>query len=195
MSAPTPARIASLADIEAAIWSELARAAVDKRHDWRTPVLASNDGTRPDARTVVLREVNVTAHTLVVYSDARAPKVRQLRIEPRCTFVMWSARLRWQVRLQAVITVHTDGLAVTSRWALLRATPAALDYLAPQAPGELLAPQSPREPPAARAKVAAQREHFAVLSARVEAVDWLSLESGGHRRARFEAGAAHWLAA
>ena len=175
----------TLDEIEAAVWQELARAPHDKHHEWRTPVLATVDGNGPDARTVVLREVDTAARTLVMFSDARADKVKQLQQQPLGTLVMWSKRLSWQVRLRVVVHTQTEGLAVTSRWARLKLSPAAQDYLAPQPPG------SPLD--ALPAKQKESRAHFAVLTASVQSVDWLALQSPAHRRARFDAGGARWL--
>jgi pyridoxamine 5'-phosphate oxidase len=82
--------------------------------------------------------------------------------------------------------VHIDGLAVTSRWARLQHSPAAQDYLAPQPPGSPV--QAPSTPQAGE-----QRHFFAVLSARVLAMDWLELDPAGHRRALFDDQGARWL--
>ncbi|MEO5732484.1 MAG: pyridoxamine 5'-phosphate oxidase family protein [Rubrivivax sp.] len=183
-----PDRLESLPEIEAAIWRELGRAALDKHHEWRTLVLATTDGDAPDARTVILREADAGARCLVAYTDARAHKVQQLQAQPRAVLVMWSRRLSWQLRLQAEIQVHTDGLAATSRWAMLQSSPAASDYLAPQAPGEAL------DASAAPAHTAAHpRHHFAVLMVQVQAIDWLELRREGHRRAAFGQQGARWL--
>ena len=191
MNTPPP-RLQTLAEIELAIWRGLGRAHVDRHHAWRTPVLATvDDQGHADARTVVLREVQRDNRTLVVYTDARAAKVRHLLAQPACTLVMWSAALKWQLRVRARVVVHTDGLAVTSRWAGLRSTQAARDYLTPLAPGAPLragptSASSTTEP-------AAAREHFAVLVAHIDDVDWLELHPDGHRRARFDADGAQWL--
>ncbi len=182
-----PARLESLPEIEAAIWRELSRAALDKHHEWRTLVLATTDGGVPDARTVILREADADARCLVIYSDARAQKVGQLQAQSQAVLVVWSRRLSWQLRLQVDVQVHTDGLAATSRWAALRASPAASDYLAPQAPGEVV------DPSISPASAAQQRHHFAVLMAQVQAIDWLELRREGHRRAAFDAQGTRWL--
>ena len=209
----SPDRLQTLPEIEAAVWRELVRAARVKQHAWRTAVLASvadsaggADGDNnaadagsasgssraagpvPEARTVVLREVDAAARYLVIFSDARAGKVAQLAARPQGLIVMWSAALNWQLRLRVSVEVHVDGLAVTSRWATLRASPAARDYLAPSAPGEVLDPQ------AAAPLIGTEREHFAVLMARVQAIDWLELHPAGHRRAGFDAMGSRWLA-
>ncbi len=189
-----PHRLQELADIEAAIWHELALAAGDRQHGWHTPVLASAGADGVDARTVVLREVDEDAAALAIYTDSRAAKVRQLQAQPACTLVMWSADLGWQLRLRCRVVVHTDGLAVSSRWAHLRASPGARDYLSPLAPGTAIedAPGTPLSH-APEESAATQREFFAVLIASIEAMDWVELHAQGHRRARFTAMQAQWL--
>lgn len=208
-----PARLSDLAAIDAAVWRELGRAALDRHHEWRTLVLATADAGDgwPDARTVVLREVQADQRQLVVYSDARAAKVAQLQDRPRALLVLWSRRLGWQLRLRVTVALHVDGLAATSRWLKLRATPAAHDYLSPLAPGQPLPGTPDAAPPpgvaeptratvdsaaadgAGAADAGARREHFAVLACTVQSADWLELHRAGHRRARFDGAGARWL--
>jgi hypothetical protein len=184
-----PPRLQTLAEIEAALWRELTRAPRDKHHDWRTPVLATVDGSSADARTVVLREVDAPTKTLRLFTDARSPKVAQLLAHPQGTLLAWSARLSWQLRLRVTLHVETDGLALASRWARLKLSPAAQDYLSPLAPGSALDGQA-----AMPAPVVHDRGHFALISAEVRAIDWLELHAEGHRRALFDADGARWLA-
>lgn len=172
--------------LEQHLWQTLAEAAATRGHAWRTPVLATVDAQGvPDARTVVLREVQANARELVFYTDARAPKVAQLMARPQAAMVMWSPELGWQLRLSLDCQIETSGLAVLSRWTRLKMTPAAHDYLSPLPPGSALSGS------ASAPKV---REHFAVVTARVVRMDWLSLDRDGHRRACFAAGQApQWL--
>ncbi|MGA1289383.1 MAG: hypothetical protein ACO3ZK_17950, partial [Rubrivivax sp.] len=51
-------RIESLRLIETACWQELATAVRERGHGWRVMTLATIDGDRADARSVVLREVD-----------------------------------------------------------------------------------------------------------------------------------------
>lgn len=177
-------RIESLHILEAACWQELERAAADRAHEWRLMTLATVDGDQPQARTVVLREARRASQTLVIYSDARAGKVRQIRAQPLGALVMWSRTLNWQLRLKVRMSVATEGHDVASRWARLRLTPAAQDYLSGLAPGSELSPLVPER---------ADREHFAVISAEVLTLDWTELHPDGHRRAVFEASQATWV--
>jgi pyridoxamine 5'-phosphate oxidase len=182
-------RLQTLAEIEAAAWEQLASAAADHDHEWRDATLATT-ATNPDgnaygdARTVILREVDADARRLLVYSDARAQKVAQLRGCAEATLLMWSRRLSWQLRCRVRCEVHEDGLAVASRWARIRSSPAAQDYLSPLPPGAPIEAQTP---------AVANREYFAMIEAEVLAIDWLELHREGHRRARFEPGRSRWL--
>lgn len=182
-------RPATLEEIEEAVWRELRRAPLDRHHEWRTPVLATIDcgdagGAWPDARTVVLREVDIDAKELVIYTDSRAAKVQQLTHNPAAVLVFWSTRLGWQLRCRAVCVVETDGPAVSSRWQRIRQSASAGDYLSPLAPGSRLEATTPG---------ADQRESFATVTARIECIDWLELHREGHRRAVFGKQDARWV--
>lgn len=179
------AGLESLAAIEAALWRELARAAHDPQHNWRRMVLATRAGEAADARTVVLRELEAEQRTLLFYTDARSAKVLQIGERPAGTLVAWCSRLSWQLRLRARLEVQTEGLAVSSRWARLALTPSAQDYLAPAPPGTPL--------DTGFVPLPSGRTHFALLSARIEAIDWLELGERVHRRASFDAAGARWL--
>jgi len=179
------AELESLAEIETAVWRELAAAPRDKSHAWRFAVLATRAGDGADARTVVLREVDAAARELLVYTDARSPKAAQIAAHPRGTLVMWSPALAWQLRVAVTLVLETSGLAVSSRWARLKLTPAALDYLSPLPPGTRV--------DAAMQPERASREHFALITARIERIDWLELGESGQRRAEFGPHGARWL--
>lgn len=182
------ARLEDLGLIEAAVWHELGQAVQCANHAWRVGVLATREGDAADARCVVLREWDAARRTLLIYTDSRSPKVAQLAAHPQGTLVLWSEALGWQLRLRVRLDLQTTGLAVSSRWARLKMTPAAHDYLSPLPPGSPLA--SAAQVPA---PVRASRQHFAVLMAQVQTVDWMELHAEGHRRAQFDAGGARWV--
>lgn len=180
--------IPSLEDLETAVWQELQRAATDPTHEWRRCVVATSGPDGPEARTMMLRECDRETAELVIYTDARSPKLAQLTADPRAQIVCWSPTLNWQVRLRVEVAVEAEGLGVSARWARVRYSPAAQDYLSHVAPG---APLGAR-PPAHADAVA--HHHFAVLTAQVRSIDWLELHPQGHLRARFQAGERCWLA-
>lgn len=186
-----PERLQALPEIEAALWRELARAVRDRHHAWRFATLATvsaqTDGVHPEARTVVLRDCDRAARSLLVYTDARSAKAQQAERRPQGVLVVWSPALGWQLRLHGTLVLHTGGLQVSSRWAQLQLTPAAQDYLAPLPPGSTL------DSPTVAAPDRDSRGHFAVLECQVQSIDWLELHRDGHRRARFDAEGSRWL--
>jgi pyridoxamine 5'-phosphate oxidase len=182
-----PPRLASLDAIAAELWLQLGAAVHERGHAWRTPVLATTDGRFADARSVILREVDPLAQRLVVYTDHRAAKVAQLLSHPDGTLVMWSPALGWQLRCRVRLALEDDGLAVSSRWARVKLSPAAQDYLSPQPPG------APLGATPAPTHDAVARSHFSVIVAQVLAIDWLELHPEGHRRALFSGVSGQWL--
>ena len=160
------------------IWQELAQAVRDRTHGWRTPVLATVDAAQqPQARTVVLRGVDAATGQLRVFTDARSPKVADLRAQPQAVLVFWSAALNWQLRATVRCTVLDQGAEVDAAWARVGASAAARDYLTPLAPGQVLQ---------ASTGGAADQHHLAVLVAQVKALDWLELrgQAEEHQRCR-----------
>ena len=185
-SAEVP-RPTSLDAIQAEIWRQLGAAVGDSAHPWRTPVLATINGHLADARTVVLREVQAGEQRFMIYTDERASKVSQLLSHPIGTLVMWSQPLGWQLRCRVHLAIEMSGLAASSRWARIKLSPAAQDYLSPLPPGTEL------EAPGAPTHAAVPRDYFSIINAQVLSIDWLELHEEGHRRARFEGTSARWL--
>ena len=187
----TTPRLDDLTPIHQACWQQLAACAADNAHAWRVMGLATLDDNVPDLRSVVIREVDTDARTLLIFTDARSPKVGQITAQPQAMLLAWSATLSWQLRLRVRLAVQTSGLAVSSRWARLKMSPAAQDYLSPLPPGAPLTGSMP--PPTPNRD---SRNHFAVVQAEVQQIDWLELRPGGHRRAMFPAvGLAEWVQA
>lgn len=181
------ARLATLPQVEAALWLQLEAALGEKEHEWRTPVLATVDGEAADARIIVLREVNRREKQFLFYTDERAGKVAQLLKRPHGTVAMWSRRLGWQLRCRVRLSLEMSGLSASSRWARIKLTSAAKEYLSAMPPG---APLADVQHPGSGAVA---RPYFAVISAEVESIDWLELRPDGNRRAIFDEQGPRWV--
>ena len=181
---PPRSRIESLRLVKTACWQELERAAREREHGWRIMTLATVEGEQAHARSVTLRGADAAAQRLVFYTDDRSPKLAQMKRNPMGTLLAWCRQLSWQVRLQVRLVQETDASLVSERWARLRMTPAAQDYLSPLAPGEPLTHPGQER---------GSREHFSIVNAEVLSLDWLELHPEGHRRALFSAGGPQWV--
>ena len=169
------------------IWSELQNACIEKNHAWRTPTLATVDAHGyPNARTVVLREVDTNQQNFVIYTDRRSPKVQDLLECNRAEMVFWSTSLNWQLRAKTEITVLTDGTLVEQAWDKVKNSVAATDYLRNQLPGAVIQQANDTSQ--------TTKEHqLCVLRAHVEELDWLELSRAGNRRLKIQGNKANWL--
>ena len=174
------------ADLQRHIWMQIQRAAFDKFHEWHTPALATVDSQgAPQARTMVLRQVDVMARQLVFFADKRSANVAQVQAQPKACLLFWSTRLKWQLRVQVNISVLTSGARVEAAWGDLAQSPAAADYLSTTAPGS---------PVRATDAAANEAPQLAVLVADFIEMDWLELAKSGHRRAHITSNSFDWLA-
>ncbi|MEZ5555280.1 pyridoxamine 5'-phosphate oxidase family protein [Haliea sp.] len=175
----------SEAEIRRAIWEQLQCATIDRHHAWRLPVLANVDEHgSPQARTVVLREVQEASQRLMIYTDHRSPKALALAVNPSSVLVFWSKALSWQLRVSLSARIETRGEKVEKAWETVRQTAAAADYLSPQTPGS---------PMPAHAGKPAEESAFALIIASVLSIDWLELGGEGHRRALLTPDKFQWL--
>ncbi|UOD50033.1 pyridoxamine 5'-phosphate oxidase family protein [Orrella daihaiensis] len=190
-------------EIQQQIWKELLRATHDRHHGWRTPVLATASANGiVNARTVVLRRAKQVegGGMLEIYTDRRSAKVAELVEQSSACLVFWSAKLQWQLRVRADMSIQTDGPYVESLWQIVKQTRAASDYLGYLPPGEPMpeikssdATDKPNIDDAALSDENEPENYFAVLTAQIKEMDWLELGLGRHRRARFAAGQCQWL--
>jgi pyridoxamine 5'-phosphate oxidase len=180
-------------EIRKRIWLELARAVQDRHHEWRTLMLATTQvGGAPNARMVVLREVDADLARLCFYTDSRSDKVSELTNRPDALLVFWSKRLSWQLRVRVTARVHVTGPLVDAAWERVRQTAAAGDYLSASAPGSIV-PSVPTSPIATQATEPNDRHHLAVIEAQVQEIVWLELARSGHRSARLRKDTWDWL--
>jgi general stress protein 26 len=203
MSKREPTPEPTLDSVLSALWSGLAAAVRDRDHSWHLPTLATIglDGS-PQARTVVLRDIDPVAATILCHTDARSPKVAEIAAQPEVAWHFYDPRSRVQLRVKAIAAVHravADDPLALERWSASTLS-ARRCYLAPRPPGE------PCDGPSAnlpehlldRSPVAGEdepgRPHFAVVLTRAIEIDWLWLRAPGHRRARFAlGGVASWV--
>lgn len=180
----------SLEALPARIWAELAAAAGDVGHPWRTPVLSTTSPSGPDARVIVLRSVDPVTRTWTSFSDVRAPKMKQAAEHPECVWVFYDPRSQIQLRARGRMTVHFDDAISAAAWARVPAVNA-VNYRRRVAPGIEI--QAPSEGWETRGDGESQ---FGVLRFEAVELELLALNPTGHVRARFrwrsDAGATGW---
>ena len=158
--------------LEAHLWARLDRAVRYRGDPWRFVTLATIGPNGPEARTVGLRAADRATATVEVHTDARTPKVDQLRADGRAQLLFWDARTQEQLRL--AVGVHILD-APLPRWEDVPAS-ARTNYGTTPAPGTpLMHPEAYTRDPSPN--------RFAALIGRVHRMDAVVLSSDPHRRA------------
>jgi len=180
------------------LWSRLEDAVRRRQHPYRTGVVATLGEDGVDARTVVLRGADRAAGVLRFHTDRRSSKIGQLANDRRVALVFYGDGV--QVRLRGTASVHDDDAGSDAAWAAT-STMSRRCYLTDAAPGTPSTTPTSGLPAELAAVLRppleathAGRERFAVVSVRVQSVDWLHLAASGQRRAGFSRNDGDWIA-
>ncbi len=172
-------------------WQALSTAAGSPFHPFRFAWLATVDeGSAAQVRTVVLRAASAEHRELVCFSDARAPKIGQIRANPQVSWCFFDPTAGVQIRALGRAEVLVGGDRVESLFAAVDEA-SLVNYAAPLPPGTELDGATGGGSSSATSTEsisfrALARTSFAVIVTRVDRLDWLQLSPTGNRRARFE---------
>lgn len=181
----------SLPAIELDSWQRITQGSLSSKSDFHLPVIGTVKGSWPMLRTVVLRKVWPVEKQLAFYTDIRSHKINDLASNPSICWHFYSKTHRLQLRLLGTATIHTNGDIVETGW--LHTTPSSRKcYLSHSKPGSIspnassglsdfLTSRDPTEEESKPGKI-----NFAVITTKVESMEWLWLNNEGHRRAIFE---------
>jgi pyridoxine/pyridoxamine 5'-phosphate oxidase len=168
----------------ASILSELGKAAEEKAHPFRWPVLSTADPAgQPEARIVVLRAFADPVAT--VYSDARTGKVTQLRSHPEAGLLFFDRERKVQVRAKGVASLHQQDAVAREHWDSLPPARHA-DYQTTEDPGTEWTEAGGRMDPAWRDR------NFTVLRITLAFLDVLRLSREEHLRYQYRFSGGQW---
>ena len=180
-----PSHFHNLEDALKAAWSLLGKGARNARSSFHVMQIASvtADGL-PAIRSVVLRGVDAANRTIRFHTDSRSPKANEIFERPQIAAHFYSPKEKVQLRLQCRAQLHHHDAWSSSAWRHLQEMSREC-YRQARPPGALLeTPAHASFEPACDQQEA--YDNFAVVTARIQRLEWLYLSSQGHRRARFE---------
>jgi hypothetical protein len=174
-------------------WDELSRAAGSAKHGFHLPVVASvrTDAPLPDARTVVLRQVDRAQRLLIAHTDVRSPKVEQLEKCPEAMWVFYDPSLKLQLRVSGHTRIEIDTPLAQQRWEASNESSRRC-YLAPHVPGQpsdepsVNLPEHVQQRVPSMAETEPGRVNFAAVVTTARTLDVLWLHHAGHYRARYD---------
>jgi len=172
-------------------WHLLFQATRKRSHPMKTPVVGTYDtDTRaPYLRTVILRGVAIQDRKIDFYTDARSPKVRQLRAHPQLSWLFWDDKKSIQVRARGIPMLHHGDEVARNRWQQigLEGRKNYAGAVPPGTPAEEATRGLPDfwqdDMPLRQSEYAF--DHFMLVATEVLEMDCLLLHPGGHQRIQY----------
>ncbi|MEO1796104.1 MAG: pyridoxamine 5'-phosphate oxidase family protein [Pseudomonadota bacterium] len=167
-------------------WDLLIRGANDPKHPARTPTFATMSDDGPQARTLILREVDRAAGTATLFTDSATAKVRELSSEPRAALHIWDKGSQLQLRLSVRVEMSKGEPEIWAR----------MPEGAREVYGVEPAPGTPIDGPEAFDRTP-NAEKFLRLTLHISRLELVALGLPIHRRAEFlrsDNWAGRWLA-
>lgn len=157
-------------------WARLTAAANDRAHVMRLATLATvGVEGRPAARLMVIRGADADDGRLWFHTDARSPKVADLRVRPFACAVTYDPGDGVELRLNGSARLHQRDAAADRHW---EQTSLAIWYLS-RTPPSMEPPAMQADPRLSGARTHPEeaftrqaREHFAVIELVVDTIDW-----------------------
>ncbi|MEM6688986.1 MAG: hypothetical protein AAF664_06135 [Planctomycetota bacterium] len=176
--------------VEEYAWQSLVAASRSSRHPWSWGVFSTIDicekAIRPRSRTVILRSVDPTNHSIDLHTDSRSAKVNQLQ-HHHASWLFYAEKQRIQLRVDGKASL-IDGQEAEYAWQNTSLASRS-SYLATNAPGT---PQSGSQPPNTSDRFTNQdasergREFFRVIRTNVESLEVLYLRRQDHVRFKID---------
>ena len=166
-------------DIFDGLWKDLVRGSQDRKSEYRwVNFSTAGKSGRSSVRTVVLREAKKNNRILRIFSDRRAKKVEQIKVNPFVTAHFHDRKNCIQLRMLGTAQLANQELTYAN-WIKLSEQQRKL-YKMLQGPGESY------ESDKNNAYYLEKNAHeFCVIDIHVKEIDWLSLNNEQHLRIKF----------
>ena len=90
------------------LWQLLIASTSQRQHPFRLATMATVDQQTPEARIIVLREVDPNQPSCLFFAHALSPKVQQLRNNPSCSLLFYDPEQKVQLRLYGKAILHLN---------------------------------------------------------------------------------------
>ena len=99
------------------VWEMLMHGLADARDPFHTPVFGSVGSDNCNLRTVVLRGVIPEERVLMCHTDLRSGKIRDIRQNPRVSWLFYRPQQKVQSHLAGQASIHTADELADRQWA------------------------------------------------------------------------------
>jgi 3-hydroxyisobutyrate dehydrogenase len=180
----------SLSEILNNCWEQLTAGVKSSKHPFHHPVLGTINQNFAETRTIILRKVIPAEQSLIFHSDARSPKINQLKKNNKVSWLFYDEQSRIQIRIKSEAIIHHQNDFALERWNasrlesrrcyLVNPSPSTISKIATDGLPKNLSVKDLTEE-----NVAAGFENFVAVQTKVLEIDWLFLNHAAHKRAKF----------
>jgi pyridoxine/pyridoxamine 5'-phosphate oxidase len=172
------------------IKQQLARAAVDVKHDLRRIYIATFGSPYPEVRTVVLRAVSWDKNEVTFHTDLRSKKYSELLANHKMSLMGYNHQKSYQIRVRGEATLHHKDEIAEQNWRKLGVSSRRV-YLATN-PGDVLNQAGNglsdlhNSQELQLSATESGFDNFVCVTIAIRELEWLLLARNGHRRALYK---------
>lgn len=193
----------SLETIEQDCWVKMLNGSLSYKDVFHNPVVANRNKEGVNMRTVVLRKADAIQKQLFFHTDIRSGKWKELQADPHVSWLFYNPAARVQIRAAGMAVLHCNDVVADEAW--LKSTMSSRKiYMGEQGPSSIAGmpvsglPQKFEMADPTPQESEAGRKNFGMVATNIQWMEWLWLNSAGHRRAAFhyhddKSFSANWL--
>ena len=170
------------------IQSELKKGVINRNHGFHTPVFSNiSKNGKINSRIIVLRRFNSLSMKINFHSDIRSKKINDIKLNPETGFLFYDNKIKIQLRITTKSLIHYKDKITQQAWdkVILSSRKCYLTQQAPSScidnPGDGLSKHLLGINPT-KDESKNGYNNFAVISNKIDKIEWLCLSSSGHRR-------------
>ena len=164
------------------IWEELTASLEVGGHPFHIFSISTIANNKPDARNVVLRNIDRSNRSITFHTDARSNKISQIESDNNVCALFYDQSKKIQIRAYGTISLETDELLIKNKWSKSKKM-SKLCYLNKFAPGEKLNNSKDYLYDDDDLKdIEIGIKNFSVINIKINKIDWLNLSHKGHER-------------
>jgi pyridoxamine 5'-phosphate oxidase len=180
----------NLTDLEKDCWIKLLNGCLKGRDPLHNATIANTNEHGVNMRTVVLRKVDTKEKTLAFHTDVRSGKWKELSVHNKISWLFYDVAGRYQIRLAGLATLHQNDAIADEAWLKSNENSRKI-YMG------AIAPSQQSDIPTSGMPLAFEmtnltleeseigKQNFGIVITKVNWMEWLWLNSEGHRRASF----------
>ena len=166
----------------------LKNAVKDRHHTYHTPVFNNiSRENNAEGRTIVLRKFDESKLILNFHTDYRSPKIIDLKKNSNSSFIFYDFKIKTQLRIKTNSSIHHKNNTTKIAWELTGLSSRKC-YLTKKPPSSITLESEDGlenhitgiDPTREESELG--YENFVVIENKIKEIDWLYLDSNGHRR-------------